>query len=46
MAKIVVLDAGKGSVANSLASMQPAFADAATIPTWASGYVNAAVALV
>ncbi len=45
MAKIVVLDAGKGSVANSLASMTPSFTDASSIPTWAWGYVNAAVAM-
>ena len=45
MAKIVVLDAGKGSVATSLASMTPSFSDASSIPTWAWGYVNAAVAM-
>lgn len=45
MAKIIVNEAGKGSVATALSSMTPQFTDASSIPTWAWGYVNAAVAM-
>jgi len=42
MAKVVVNLAGKGNVAAALQNETPAFTDAASIPTWAWGYVNVA----
>ena len=43
--KIVVDLAGKGGLAASLANNQPRFTDGASVPTWAWGYVDAAVAM-
>ncbi len=43
--KIVVAMAGKSSLATSLMASQPHFTDAASIPSWAWGWVNAAVAM-
>ena len=42
MAKVVVNLIGKGNVAAALQNETPAFTDAASIPTWAWGYVNVA----
>lgn len=42
MAKIVVNLAGKGNVATALQNETPSFTDAASIDTWAWGYVNVA----
>ena len=42
MAKVVVNVAGKGNVATALQNETPSFTDAASIPSWAWGYVNVA----
>ncbi len=45
MAKMVVYLLGLGDAASALANTQPTCSDAATVPTWAWGYVNLAVGL-
>ncbi len=40
--KVVVSATGKASTAAGLAGLKPTFADGASIPTWAWGYVNCA----
>jgi len=40
--KVVVEAMGKGTIAAGLAGLTPNFTDAASIPSWAWGYVNAA----